>query len=205
MVVSALVLWLELLLRAAAIYAVTLFAAPVASGLVNRNTWGSVRRWLYFLIALILAKPAVAGVLALAGTLAAHGSSADAFSSVLVAVALLVMAIFATALLFKFIPHVGDELAHVATARRELANSGPAAAIPGPASIASRSISVHTSDGLRRVRGRTPAAAGGPAAGAAIAGQRVAHNVRRTVGRAGAAASAGATTAKPASEASERR
>src|SRR4051794_5149899 len=39
MVVSALVLWLELLLRAAAIYAVTLFAAPVASGLVNRNTW----------------------------------------------------------------------------------------------------------------------------------------------------------------------
>lgn len=190
MVVCALVLWLELLLRAAAIYAVTLFAAPVASGLVNRNTWGSVRRWVHFLIALILAKPAVAAVLALAATLAAHGGTADNFSSVLVAVALLMMAIFATALLFKFIPHVGDELAHVASARRELANSGPAAAFPGPASIANRSINVHASNGTRKSATRAPAAASGPAAGATIATQRVAQTARNAAGRAGAAAAA---------------
>jgi hypothetical protein len=202
MVISALVLWLELLLRAAAIYAVTLFATPVASGLINRNSWGSVRRWLNFLIALILAKPAVAAVLALAATLAAHGSTADAFSSVLVALALLVMAIFATALLFKFIPHLGDELAHVASARRELANAGPAAAIPGPASIVNRSINVHASNGGRSKGGsatRGSAAAAGPAAGAAaVVGQRVVRSARNAASKAGDAAAAATELSAPA-------
>lgn len=206
MVVCALVLWLELLLRAAAIYAVTLFAAPVASGLVNRNSWGSVRRWVHFLVALILAKPAVAAVLALAGTLAANGSTKDDFSSVLVALALLVMAVFATALLFKFIPQVGDELAHVASARRELANSGPAAAVPGPASIANRSINVHSSNSLRSgsARGSSPKAAGTATGGATAGATLAAQRITRTVGHAGEQAKSAADSAKPGSAAPSR-
>ena len=193
MVISALVLWLELLLRAAAIYTVTLFAAPVASGLINRNTWGSVRRWVHFLMGIILAKPAIAAVLALSVALASNGSTKDDFSSVLTAIALLLMAVFATALLFKFIPHVGDELAHVASARRELANSGPAAAIPGPAAIANRSITAHTASRPNARVAAKPTAAGG----AALTAQRVTQGAVSTASRAAAGAKPPPTRSQP--------
>jgi hypothetical protein len=167
--IGAAVIWLELLVRTAALYVVILFAAPVASGLINRSTWPSVRRWVYFTVAIIMSKPAVGAVLALATTMLAHGSSKDAFSSVLTGIALMFMAIFATGLLFKFIPHVGDEIAHVTSARRELSSSGPAAAVPGPANIAQTSIQTHAASMTSRV-GRPATATAGAAGGAALVG-----------------------------------
>jgi hypothetical protein len=186
--IGAAMIWLELLVRTAAVYVVMLFAAPVASGLINRNTWPSVRRWVYFTVAIIMSKPAVGAVLALATTMLAHGSPKDSFSSVLTGVALMFMAIFATGMLFKFIPHVGDEIAHVASARRELSSSGPAAAIPGPANIAQKSIQTHAVSMTRRTGG--PAAAAAGAAGGAAGG--IAFGAQKVPAMAGSAAS-GAT------------
>jgi hypothetical protein len=156
-IVVGLVLWVELLLAAAALYVAAVFGPLVFAGLVDRSMWAHTRRWIGLVVGLALVKPITVVVVGLGAGLAANGGPADGFSSVLVAIALLLVAVFASAVLFKMVPVIGDDLAQVHQARKSLQASGPAAAIPGPATVAAQGISAH-------MRRPTPAAATPPPA-----------------------------------------
>lgn len=137
------ILWVELLLRTAIIYVSLLFAAPTFSGLVDRSLWKHARRWISFTISVIFAKPIVVAVLSLAAAGAQGGSTSDAYSSVFVSLTLLVVAIFAVGLLFRFVPNAGDEIAGALTARRELNASTPHSPLPGPGVVVRQSVQSH--------------------------------------------------------------
>ena len=198
-VLCAGILWVELLLRTAIIYVALLFAAPTFSGLVDRGLWKHSRRWVYFTVSVIFAKPVVVAVLTLAASGAAAGDSADGFTSVFVALALLVVAIFCVGLLFRVIPNAGDEIAGALNARREVNTSTPHSPLPGPSSVVRQSVQSHLVRGSAR-RAAVPAAAAGaavPALGGVAAGAAV-HRVATAGARAGAAA---VTAAAPTSSA----
>jgi hypothetical protein len=102
--VAAVVIWIELLLREVALYAVVLFFPLALAGLV----WDPARSWARklaeLLAALIFAKFVIVAVLSLAaGGLAAGGQPDGGFGSVLAGAALLVVAAFAPFLLLRVI------------------------------------------------------------------------------------------------------
>lgn len=103
---AALLLWLELALRTAAIYAAVLFLPLALVTLV----WPAVSHWCRrlaeTLAALILSKLVIVAVLSLAaGALAGNGGSAD-LSGVLSGAALLLLAAFAPYALLRLVPVV---------------------------------------------------------------------------------------------------
>ena len=173
-ILCAVVLWVELLLRTAIIYAATLFAAPTFSGLVDRALWKHSRRWVYFTVSVIFAKPVVVAVLGLAAAGAGNAGTADGFSSVFVALALMLVAIFCVGLLFRIVPNVGDELAGALTARRELKAGTPNSPLPQASNVVRQSIQTHLVP--RPSAGRAVPVSAGAAAGA-VAGPAVAASV----------------------------
>ncbi len=154
-----LLLWVELLLAAAAIYVAAVFGPLVFAGLVDRAMWGHVRKWMGLVVSLALVKPVVVVVLGLAAGLAGSGSAADNFSSVLTAIALLLLSTIASYAVYRLVPLAGDELGQLHGARKAVQSSGPAAAVPGPATLVSQGIAAH-------LRHRGSAGSSGPAAAA---------------------------------------
>jgi hypothetical protein len=190
------VLWVELLLRTAIIYVSLLFAAPTFSGLVDRGLWKHARRWVYFTVSVIFAKPVVVAVLALAASGASAGGPEDAFTSIFVSLALLIVAIFCVGLLFKLVPNAGDEIAGALSARRELTSATPNSPVPGPGIVVRQSVQSHlVRSATRATTGVTAGAATAPVAavsGAGIAAHRtVGAAARAATSSAGAAASSG--------------
>lgn len=188
-ILCAVVLWVELLLRTAIIYVATLFAAPTFSGLVDRSLWRHARRWVFFVVSVIFAKPVVVAVLGLAAAGAGQGGSADGFSSVFVAIALMIVSIFCVGLLFRLIPNAGDEIAGALTARREIRTNTPNSPLPGPGVLLRQGMQSHLVRGNATARGAGigGAAAAGPAVAAMAAGaaaHRAATGVTRGVGTA---------------------
>jgi hypothetical protein len=191
-ILCSVILWIELLLRTAIIYVATLFAAPTFSGLVDRALWKHARRWVYFTVSVVFAKPVVVAVLSLAAAGAGNAGTADGFSSVFVALALMVVAIFCVGLLFRLIPNAGDELAGALSARRELNSSTPHSPVPGPGVVVRQSVQSHlvraaSGAGSRRVAMAGAGAAAGPAVALTAAGaaaHRTAGHVTQGVGSA---------------------
>ena len=109
-ILAAGVLWLELVIRAALLYVGALLGTVVYAGLVDKNLWGHVRRWAGIMIAVILVKPVIVIVLGLAGALSADDGP-DAFSAVVSGLAIILLAIFASAMIYRFVPGFGDEIA----------------------------------------------------------------------------------------------
>jgi len=142
-VLVGVLLWVELLLAAAAIYVAAVFGPLVFAGLVDRAMWGHVRKWIGLVVSLALVKPVVVVVLGLAAGLAGSGSAADNFSSVLTAIALLLLSTIASYAVYRLVPLAGDELGQLHGARKAVQTSGPAAAVPGPATLASQGIAAH--------------------------------------------------------------
>jgi hypothetical protein len=142
-VLVGVLLWVELLLAAAAIYVAAVFGPLVFAGLVDRAMWGHVRRWIGLVVSLALVKPVVVVVLGLAAGLAGSGSAADNFSSVLTAIALLLLSTIASYAVYRLVPLAGDELGQLHGARKAVQSSGPAAAVPGPATLVSQGIAAH--------------------------------------------------------------
>ncbi|HUC36531.1 MAG TPA: hypothetical protein VMR97_05355 [Acidimicrobiales bacterium] len=130
--VSALVLWMELIVRAAAIAAATLFLPLTLASLV----WPTVSHWCRRLAetiaALVLSKFVVAAVLslavgAIAGGLGTEGRDGGGFSSVLVGVAMLVIATVSPFSLLKLVPAVeAGAVAHLEGVRHRLASAAKA-------------------------------------------------------------------------------
>lgn len=135
-IVAAGVLWLELVIRAALLYVGALLGTVVYAGLVDKNLWKHVRRWAGIMIAVILVKPVIVIVLGLAGALSSEDGP-NAFSAVVSGLAIILLAIFASAMIYRFVPGFGDEIAASRNNRLSHGAEGRAAAVlssPRPSS-----------------------------------------------------------------------
>ena len=104
-VVGAVMVWVELLIRAAAVYVAVLFLPLALASLA----WPAISHWtrrlVDTLVALILGKFVIVSVLSLAaGALTAGGSGNGSFSAVLGGAALLLLAALAPWALFRLLP-----------------------------------------------------------------------------------------------------
>ncbi|MDT9701317.1 hypothetical protein [Streptomyces sp. P17] len=144
-ILAAGVLWLELVIRAALLYVGALLGTVVYAGLVDKNLWSHVRRWAGIMIAVILVKPVIVIVLGLAGALSTDDGP-DAFSAVVSGLAIILLAIFASAMIYRFVPGFGDEIAGSRSNRiMQGAESKAAAVISSPATLVAQGIKTHSS------------------------------------------------------------
>ncbi|MDV9190048.1 hypothetical protein R6L23_17840 [Streptomyces sp. SR27] len=181
-VLAAGVLYLELFLRAVMLYVGALLGVVVYSGLVDKNMWGHVRRWAGIMIAIIMVKPVIVIVLGLAGALSS-GTGPDSFSAVVSGLAIILLAIFASGMIYRFVPGFGDEIAASRNNRLHRAGENAAAAvISSPASLVSQGIKTHSSRGDGGGQSSQPARAANP-----MSGGMAAHSSRGGSGGGGGA------------------
>ncbi|MGW4622253.1 hypothetical protein [Streptomyces sp. NPDC004592] len=143
-ILAAGVLYLELFLRAVLLYVGALLGVVVYSGLVDKNLWGHVRRWAGIMIAVILVKPVIVIVLGLAGALATDNGP-DSLAAVVSGLAIILLAIFASAMIYRFVPGFGDEIAASRSNRiMQGAERKAAAVISSPATLVAQGIKTHS-------------------------------------------------------------
>ncbi|MEU6553205.1 hypothetical protein ABZ915_23415 [Streptomyces sp. NPDC046915] len=185
-ILAAGVLWLELVIRAALLYVGALLGTVVYAGLVDKNLWGHVRRWAGIMIAVILVKPVIVIVLGLAGALSGDNGP-DSFSAVVSGLAIILLAIFASAMIYRFVPGFGDEIASGRNNRIMQGAEGKAAAvISSPATLVAQGIKTHSSRADNNSGGgQSSARPANPASGGVAA-----HSTRSPNGGGGAVPSA---------------
>ncbi|MBI0300402.1 hypothetical protein JBE04_39600, partial [Streptomyces sp. PRKS01-29] len=191
-ILAAGVLCLELVIRAALLYVGALLGTAVYSGLVDKNMWGHVRRWAGIMIAVILVKPVIITVLALASALSTNGDKPDAFSAVVSGLSIIILAIFASAMIYRFVPGFGDEIVKARSASADPASRQAAAVISSPAALVKQGINTHSA------RGGGETGGGGAAPGQAkpanpVSGGVAAHSTRTSGGGGGGASPAPAS------------
>ncbi|KND26324.1 hypothetical protein [Streptomyces acidiscabies] len=143
-VLAAGILWLELVIRTALLYVGALLGTVVYAGLVDKNLWGHVRRWAGVMIAVIMVKPVIVIVLGLAGALSGDDGP-DSFSAIVSGLAIILLAIFASAMIYRFVPGFGDEIAASRNNRiMQGAESKAAAVISSPATLVAQGIKTHS-------------------------------------------------------------
>ncbi|MFE4373481.1 hypothetical protein ACFRMN_35640 [Streptomyces sp. NPDC056835] len=175
-ILAAGVLWLELVIRAALLYVGALLGTVVYAGLVDKNMWGHVRRWAGIMIAVIMVKPVIVIVLGLAGALSAD-SGPDAVSAVVSGLAIILLAIFASAMIYRFVPGFGDEVASSRSNRKQATDGSKAAAvISSPAALVSQGIKTHSSRNHQQGDGGGGGGGGRPAN--TVSGGVAAHSSR---------------------------
>lgn len=151
---AAAVLWLELLIRAAMLYVGAALAATVYAGLVDKSLWHHIRRWAGMMIAVDLAKPVIVIVLGLATAISGGNTGQGSFGAVLSGLAIMLLSIFASGLIFRFVPNFGDDMLAGGGARAADAPSEAAAgSMDGPAARVRQGMAAHA--------GRTGTATGG--------------------------------------------
>ncbi|GAA2692964.1 hypothetical protein [Streptomyces lunalinharesii] len=175
-VLAAGVLWLELVIRAALLYVGALLGTVVYAGLVDKNMWGHVRRWAGIMIAVIMVKPVIVIVLGIAGALSGD-KGPNAFSAVVSGLAIIILAIFASAVIYRFVPGFGDEMVSARSSKGRATDGSQAAAmISSPAALVSQGIKTHSA---RRSGGDGGGAQGGQSRPAdAVSGGVAAHGSR---------------------------
>lgn len=138
---GALVLWLELLVRASAVYVAVLFLPLALASLV----WPSVTHWcrrlVDTLVALVLSKFVMVAILSLGSGALASGSSSG-FSVVLAGGALLLLAAFAPFALLRLVPAVEAGAVHQLEGARQRVRHAAAGPVP-------RSAALHALRGLQ--------------------------------------------------------
>ncbi|MEV6758772.1 hypothetical protein [Streptomyces sp. NPDC051214] len=185
-ILAAGILWLELVIRAALLYVGALLGTVVYAGLVDKNLWTHVRRWAGIMIAVILVKPIIVIVLGLAGALSADDGP-DAFSAVVSGLSIILLAIFASAMIYRFVPGFGDEIANSRNNRiSQGAENRAAAVITSPASLVSQGIKTHSSRGGGGGGGTNQARPANPASGGVAA-----HSSRPSGGGGGGSSNGG--------------
>ncbi|MFE8010197.1 hypothetical protein [Streptomyces sp. NPDC057418] len=179
-ILAAGILWLELVIRAALLYVGALLGVVVYSGLVDKNMWGHVRRWAGIMIAVIMVKPVIVIVLGLAGALS-EDDGPNAMSAVVSGLAIILLAIFASAMIYRFVPGFGDEIQGARTNRKQATDGSQAAAmISSPAALVSQGIKTHSGRG-----GGGDSGGGGARSANAVSGGVAAHSSRGSGGGGG--------------------
>ncbi|MEV2247672.1 hypothetical protein [Streptomyces sp. NPDC049970] len=194
-ILAAGILWLELVIRAALLYVGALLGVVVYSGLVDKNMWGHVRRWAGIMIAVIMVKPVIVIVLGLAGALSADDGP-NAFSAVVSGLAIILLAIFASAMIYRFVPGFGDEIQGARTNRKQATDGSQAAAmISSPAALVSQGIKTHSGRG----GGEGGGGGGGARPANPVSGGVAAHSSRNQGGGGGGATPAPRSASGPTS------
>ena len=196
-VAAAGVLWLELVIRAALLYVGALLGTAVYAGLVDKNMWHHVRRWAGVMIAVIMVKPVVVVVLSLAGALSGSNGP-NSFSAVVSGLAIILLAIFASAMIYRFVPGFGDDVVNVRNNRKASAESQAAAVISTPAALVKQGIKTHSTRG-----GQEQPTGGGAQPAGAMSGGIAAHSARG--GPAPTPPAPAAAPSAPAPRTSDRR
>jgi hypothetical protein len=187
-ILAAGVLWLELVIRAALLYVGALLGTVVYAGLVDKNLWSHVRRWAGIMIAVILVKPVIVIVLGLAGALSS-GDGPDSFSAVVSGLSIILLAIFASAMIYRFVPGFGDEIAGGRNNRIMQGAEGKAAAvISSPANLVAQGIKTHSTRADSGGSSGAGATGGRPAN--PVSGGVAAHSTRTSNGGGGSVPSA---------------
>jgi hypothetical protein len=185
--IAAAVLWVELLIRAAMLYVGAALAAAVYAGLVDKSLWHHIRRWAGMMIAVDLAKPVIVIVLGLATAISGGNTGQGSFGSVLSGLAIMLLSIFASGLIFRFVPNFGDDMLAINSARGADAPAEAAAgSMDGPASRMRQGIAAHAGRsgspiGANPMAGPAVAALG-MTAGVAAHGARAAVRLTTTRG-----------------------
>ncbi|MEY9850089.1 hypothetical protein [Streptacidiphilus sp. MAP5-3] len=141
-ILAATVVWLEMWIRTAMLYIGALLGTVVYAGLVDKQMWKHVRRWAGLMIAIILIKPIIVIVLGLAGAIASSAGANDAFSTVTSGVAILALSIFASSVIYRFVPGFGDDMVAMRQARAQAVSAGRAV-VNGPANFMKQGINTH--------------------------------------------------------------
>ncbi|MFG2407633.1 hypothetical protein ACGFR8_25530 [Streptomyces brevispora] len=177
-ILAAGILWLELVIRAALLYVGALLGTAVYAGLVDKNMWGHVRRWAGIMIAVIMVKPVIVVVLGLAGALSSDDGP-NAFSAVVSGLSIILLAIFASGMIYRFVPGFGDEIQGARTNRKQATDGSQAAAmISSPAALVSQGIKTHSSRGGQDGGGGGNSGGGRPAN--PVSGGVAAHSSRNS-------------------------
>ncbi|WP_329337464.1 hypothetical protein OG866_23385 [Streptomyces sp. NBC_00663] len=196
-ILAAGVLWLELVIRAALLYVGALLGTVVYAGLVDKNLWGHVRRWAGIMIAVILVKPVIVIVLGLAGALSTDNGP-DAFSAVVSGLAIILLAIFASAMIYRFVPGFGDEIAGSRNNRIMQGAEGKAAAvISSPATLVAQGIKTHSTRADNNGGGQS--SGGGARPSNPASGGVAAHSTRGSNGGVGGGGSVPSAAPSPRS------
>jgi hypothetical protein len=140
------------------------------------------------MIAVILVKPVIVIVLGLAGALSADDGP-DAFSAVVSGLAIILLAIFASAMIYRFVPGFGDEIAGSRNNRiMQTAEGKAAAVISSPATLVAQGIKTHSTRADNN--GGQSAGTSGPRPANSAAGGVAAHSSRTSTGGGGSVPSA---------------
>lgn len=192
-ILAAGILYLELFIRAILLYVGALLGVVVYAGLVDKNMWGHVRRWAGLMIAIIMVKPVIVIVLGLAGALTS-GDGPDSFSAVVSGLAIILLAIFASAMIYRFVPGFGDEIASARSNAKLSTDGGRAAAvISSPAGVVSQGIKTHSGRG-----GGGDSGGGGARPSNPVSGGVAAHSSRPSSGGGGGGGGGGVPSPAPA-------
>ncbi|AWT44098.1 MULTISPECIES: hypothetical protein [Streptomyces] len=184
-ILAAGVLYLELFLRAVLLYVGALLGVVVYAGLVDKNLWGHVRRWAGIMIAVILVKPVIVIVLGLAGALSSD-SGPDSLAAVVSGLAIILLAIFASGMIYRFVPGFGDEIANSRNNRIMQGAEGKAAAvISSPATLVAQGIKTHSSRADSNGGGQAATASSTPRPANPASGGVAAHSSRTSTGGGG--------------------
>ncbi|MGW2426055.1 hypothetical protein ACWC0C_43765 [Streptomyces sp. NPDC001709] len=147
------VLWIEMAIRAALLYAGAVLGTVVYSGLVDRELWSRVRRWVGIMAAIILVKPIVVIVLRLASALTGGGPN-DAVSAIISGLAIILLTIIASAMIFRMVPGMGDEIVAARRDSYDPASRQAAAVVTRPVTGITQGINTHAG---RDAASRAPA------------------------------------------------
>lgn len=164
--IGAFLVWLELLLRSAAIYVTVLFLPLGFVGMIWPSTarWTRVLAWLLF--AIIFTKFVIVAILALASAGLSHSGSRESFQGVLAGGALLILAATSPFALLKLVPFVEGAVDRYGARRA----AGTAVMPMSPSMMMAQVLTTNWSAG--RVATATAGAAGGGAGAGVVAAGR---------------------------------
>ncbi|MFJ2833584.1 hypothetical protein ACIPC1_39605 [Streptomyces sp. NPDC087263] len=144
-ILAAGVVWLEMVIRTALLYVGAALGTVVYSGLVDKELWGRVRRWVGIMAAIIMVKPIIVIVLRLANALTSGEGPQDTTAAVISGLAIIIIAIMASAMLFRMVPGMGDDIVAARRDSYDPQSRQAAAIVTRPVTGITQGINTHAS------------------------------------------------------------
>ena len=159
--VGAFVLWLEMVIRDAAIYIALFFLPLTFVAMIWPATSRWARRLVELLVAVIFAKFVIVSIISLASaaitnTTLVHGSGGNEFERMISGAALLVLAAWSPFALLRLIPMMEAAASTVASQRSTISNAAGSAGIQTPAAYMRQAMDRHSRPST------SPASSGAP-------------------------------------------
>jgi hypothetical protein len=162
-------IWLELLLRSAAIYAAVMFLPLGFAAMVWPSAWKWAKKMIEFLIAIIFAKVLIVAIIALAASGLANSGWGNGFEGVLAGGAMLLLAAASPAALLKLIPIAEVGISEASNQRQALRRATYAGSLLTGSQVVSGMIQTRFRNNTALPAAAAAGAAGGAAGAAAAA------------------------------------